>query len=131
MFAWGDGYRQKNGIYMASNMDNSCAVWNCRIIERKDKNEKDVVGKMGNMEHIRSSLPAKYRYNLEGGKLYWITDRTPHEALPLEQGGWRQFFRLVSHKLSVWYDAHSTKNPTGVTPDKKITKIIKGNKFVK
>merc|ERR1719361_3140311 len=47
--AWGEGYRQKNGIYMASNMNNTCAVWNCKI-------DKNVVGELGNMEHIRSSL---------------------------------------------------------------------------
>ena len=114
---------------MASNMDNTCAVWNCMIVERKDKKESDIVGEMGNMEHIRSVLPAKRRYSLKGSQLYWMTDRTPHEALPMEKDGWRQFFRLVSHKLGVWYDAHSTKNPIGIKPNKKITKIIKGSKF--
>ena len=126
---------------MASNIDNTCAVWNCMIIERDDKKEdKDdngeamkvkVMDEMGGLGHLRSCLPKNKRYELEGGKLYWITDRTPHEVLPMKKAGWRQFFRLVSHNLGVWYSDHSTKNPMGVEPDPKITKIVEGNKFDK
>ena len=32
--------------------------------------------------------------------------------------------------MSVWFEDHSTKNPRGIVPDPKITKIVKGSKFV-
>ena len=141
---WGSGYNQQDGIFMASNISNTCAVWNCMIIgsaddlrrddedEHEDENEEvieDVMDRLGGCEHLRRYLPNDHRYTMEGGKLYWITDRTPHEALPMEKDGWRQFFRLVSSELSVWYEAHSTKNPLGIVPDPRITAIVKGNKF--
>ena len=126
---------------MASNVDDTCAVWNCKIVERKDKDggkDEDgeemkmrVMDDMGGLEYLRACLPKEKRYELKGGKLYWITDRTPHEVLPMKEDGWRQFFRLVSHKLGVWYEDHSTNNPMGIVPDPKITKIVKGNKFNK
>jgi len=121
-WAWGGGYAQRDGIYMASNVSTTCAVWNCTVGD-------DAIGHLGSLEHVRAVLPNERRYELEGGKLYWLTDRTPHEVLPMKQDGWRQFFRLVSSKLSVWYEQHSTKNPLGVVPDKNITRIITENKF--
>merc|ERR1719474_963391 len=68
---------------------------------------------------------------MEKDTLYWLTDRTPHEALPNESGEavYRQFFRLVTAEVSVWFQDHSTPNPNGVVPDPKITQIIKGSKF--
>ncbi|CAK4744617.1 unnamed protein product, partial [Aphanomyces euteiches] len=56
----------------------------------------------------------------------WITDRTPHESLPLKKTQYRQFFRLVTSQVSHWYADHSTPNPLGILPT---TKIIYGNKF--
>merc|ERR1712129_500566 len=116
----------KDGIFMASNVSNTCAIWDCEIV---DNEKQSVIGKLGNMEHIRSALPKERRQSLKGGQLYWMTDKTPHEALPMDQSAWRQFFRLVSSNLGIWYQAHSTENPMGIKPDKKITKIIKENKF--
>ena len=43
----------------------------------------------------------------------------------------RQFFRLVTSEVSLWFEEHSTKNPPGVVPDPNITKIVKGSKFNK
>ena len=65
----------------------------------------------------------------KGHRLYWMTDRTPHEALPLKDGMYRQFFRLVTSRVSLWFQDHSTPNPNGVKPDPQITKIVKGSKF--
>ena len=59
-------------------------------------------------------------------RLYWLTDRTPHESLPLEKTQRRQFFRLVSSEVSVWYSKHSTPNPLGVKAD---CKIVNRDKF--
>lgn len=36
---------------------------------------------------------------MKKNKLYWITDRTPHESLPMESQTYRQFFRLVQKML--------------------------------
>ena len=58
-----------------------------------------------------------------------MTDTTPHESLPLPVGTRRQYFRLVTNHVSVWYADHSDANPLGVVPDPKITTIVWGNKF--
>ena len=68
---------------------------------------------------------------MKPNRLYWMTDRTPHESLPLKAGTYRQFFRLVMSQVSLWYEDHSTPNPNGVKPDLTITKIVRGNKFDK
>ena len=61
--------------------------------------------------------------------MYWITDRTPHEALLLNKGTYRQFFRLVTSEVSFWFQDHSTKNSLGVVPDPKFARILEGSKF--
>ena len=58
-----------------------------------------------------------------------MTDRTPHESLPLKTGTYRQFFRLVTSRVGLWFADHSTPNPFGIVPDPKITKIVRGSKF--
>ena len=61
--------------------------------------------------------------------MYWMTDQTPHESLPMKEDTYRQFFRLVTSKVSLWFQDHSTPNPNGVKPDPEITKIVSGSKF--
>ena len=56
-------------------------------------------------------------------------NRTPHESLALPQGAYRQFFRLVTSQVSLWYKDHSTENPLGVEPDPTITRTAVGDKF--
>ena len=75
-----------------------------------------------------SPWPGKKRI-MKPNCMYWITDRTPHESLPLKEETYRQYFRLVTHQVSLWFEDHSTKNPLGLVPDPKITKIVKGSKF--
>eukprot|EP01084_Bolivina_argentea_P120399 213405_1 len=128
-YGWGGGYLQKDGIYIASNISDTCAVWNCRILDDDNEEKTGVVGNMGNLQHLRSMLSPNKRCTLDAHKLYWITDRTPHEVLPMTKSAWRQFFRLVSSKLGVWYEQHSTKNLMGIVPNPSITKIVQGNKF--
>ena len=62
------------------------------------------------------------------GEMVWITDCTPHESLPLPAGKSRQYFRLVTSDVSVWYADHSTPNPLGIVPPENV-KIVSGNKF--
>ena len=55
-------------------------------------------------------------------------ERTPHESLPLPKGTYRQYFRLVTSDVNVWYSKHSTPNPLGIKPGKMV-KIVDGDKF--
>ena len=128
-FGWGVGEhiieeaRLKGGIYMISNTSDSCKLYNCEIMDDR------LIGELGDIEHLREFLPPGEV--MEKDTLYWFTDRTPHEALPLKEGTHRQFFHLVTSQVSLWYIDHSTKNPMGVVPDLEITKIVMGSKFDK
>ena len=116
-----NSYVMQGGIYIASSVSDSSRVWNCGI-------DPDAVGLHGDIEHLRFLLPETGKV-LCPGQLYWITDRTPHESLPLKERTYRQFFRLVTADVSLWYRDHSTANPLGVEPDRNVTKIVVGNKF--
>jgi hypothetical protein len=74
----------EGGIFMTSNVENSCRVWNCQI-ERPEDDSLDIVGKHGDIEHLREFLPEDSE-TMAANYLYWITDRTPHESLPLTKG---------------------------------------------
>ena len=81
-----------------------------------------------NVERMQMNV-AMLNAIMQPNYLYWITDRTPHESLPLKEEKYRQYFRLVTHEVSLWVEDHSAKNPLGLVPDSSITKIIKGSKF--
>lgn len=117
---WGSGkygYGRQDGIYMASTVARSCRAWDTRILQP---------GPMGDCEHFRKHLESRFRVLMDKDTLYWLTDSTPHESLPLKPGTFRQWFRLVTHKVDLWYADHSTANPLGVMPQ---CKIIHGDKF--
>jgi len=119
-----DRFAIKGGIFMASTVPNSCRVWNCEIMD------DNVIGQHGDIEHLRNLLPDSYE-DMDAKNMYWLSDRTPHESLPMRERKYRQYFRLVTSQVSLWFEDHSTKNPVGVVPDKTITRIVKGNKFKK
>merc|ERR1712039_140944 len=111
---------------MASNVDLSCRIWDCEV-------DPLVIGELGSLEHLRDILETSEEYPskfLTAGDLVWLSDLTPHEALPLAMDSYRQYFRLVTHKVSVWYEKHSTKNPLGIVPDPEITRVLDYDKFV-
>jgi hypothetical protein len=117
--AWGGPWGGMiGGIYMASTGDDTCRVWNCHV-------EKP--GHMGDCEHLRDQL--QNPISLQANQLVWMTDSCPHEALPQNKESERQFFRLVSPEVGLWYKAHSTPNPLVELPSN--IKIIEGNKFTK
>jgi len=124
---WGCGIvrrdlsRVEGGIYMASNVPHSCKLYDVKI-----KDPAAAAGPLGCMEHMRDLLGEGV--DMEAGVIYWLTDATPHEALPLESTTPRQFFRVVSSALSAWYPDHSTKNDF-VQIDETVTQIVHGNKF--
>ena len=114
-------YAMQGGIYLASSVSDSCRAWNCSV-------DPDIIGTLGDVEYLRGFLPSDGEV-LKPGQLYWITDKTPHESLPLKERTYRQFFRLVTADVSLWYKDHSTANPLGVDPDPAVTKIVAGDKF--
>lgn len=125
---WGGGMMMRNqkicgGIFMASNVSASTAIWNCKIVDR----DGSIIGAHGNIERMRSLLgPADIKLN--AGELVWITDKTPHESLPLHQGTVRQYIRVVTGDVTAWFADHSTPNPCGILPPDNV-RIVTGNKF--
>lgn len=111
----------EGGIYMASTVPKSCRIWNMRIRE-----PAKAVDQYGGLEHMRDIL-GEGEF-MEPCKMYWLTDATPHESVPLEQETYRQFFRVVTSELSMWYREHSTANDK-VTIDEAKTSIVLGSKF--
>ena len=121
--AWGGGCSSKDGalvdgIYLATNVARSTRVFDALVSA-----PEEVTDAHGGVEHLRGRLGAGVE--LQENKLHWITDRTPHEALPMAADGDRQFFRLVVGRVSVWYAAHSTANPL-CEPD---APVVHGSKF--
>jgi hypothetical protein len=126
---WGGGLMLrsesvKGGIFLGSNIAGTTAVWNCRV--RNDGG--DIVGSHGSIERFRDLLGPPTR-TLEAGEIIWMTDKTPHESLPLPwRSERRQFFRLVIGEVTAWFADHSTSNPTGYTPPSSV-RIVYGNKY--
>lgn len=103
---WGRGNSRngvEDGLYIASTVDNSCRVWDQHIF---------FPGWGGCCEHLRSIL--KNGIDLKANELAWITDSCPHESLPLADTVYRQWFRLVTHKVDLWFADKSTENRLGV-----------------
>ena len=87
------------------------------------------------MDHFREFLPsgddqltqAEVEFMKED-TLYWLTDRTPYEWIPLSHRTHQKVFQFVLSDVSVWFEEYSTPNPLGVVPDPTITKIVKSHK---
>ena len=98
--SWHGSY--KGGIYMASNVDDSLRVWNTLI-----NSPERVVGEHGDLEHVRHLLGEPRL--IKKYEVVWMTDRTPHESVPVVQNCDRQYIRLVTSDVSVWYCTRSTR----------------------
>jgi hypothetical protein len=109
----------RGGIYMASTVSGSTRVWDAQVAPA-------VIGELGDLEHVRDALGSGV--DLQAGELVWMTDTTPHESVPLPAGTYRQYFRLVTAGVSVWYAHHSTPNPLNVRLPKEV-RVIEGDKF--
>lgn len=101
------------GIYIAST-DGQTRVW---------LDETDDVDQHGRVLHDMAGIGS---FVCKGNGLYWLSDRTPHEGLPALRTGMRQFFRLVSENVGVWFSRHNTPNPLGVKPS---CRIVDWDKF--
>jgi hypothetical protein len=100
------------GIFIASS-DGNCNIYDTQITDSD------------NLGGIKDNINAKI-IKCKPNNLYWMTDRTPHEAIPVKKETKRQFFRLVSENISVWYSKHNTANPFGIKPN---CRIDDSNKF--
>mmetsp|Transcript_41448 Transcript_41448/g.125510 ORF Transcript_41448/g.125510 Transcript_41448/m.125510 type:complete len:472 (-) Transcript_41448:336-1751(-) len=123
---WGMGVffspdRYEGGIFMASNIADTSEVWDALV----DKKVKGIVDKHGGCEHLRPLIGPGTK--LKANELIWMTDCTPHEALPQKETGHRQFFRLVTPNISHWFADHCTPNPKVPLPGHVV--IVRGNKF--
>jgi len=108
----------EGGLFMATNLDASCRVWNRRVDPR-------LVGSQ-DLEARRPFLGDGYA--VKANELVWITDQTPHESCVLPAASPRQFFRFVTSKVDVWYARHSTPNPLGVKVPSHV-QIVHDDKF--
>ena len=124
---WGGGFfgadGLEGGIFMASNVSESCRVYHCRV------SDPSLIGTNGNVEHLRNYLD---RSNVKvsmipANHLFWMTDTTPHESMPLKEDVERQYIRIVTHGISAWYAEHSTPNPLCSLPAD--VAVIQGSKF--
>jgi hypothetical protein len=111
------------GIYVASNVNDSTRIYNTTV-------DDCLISRLGTLEFLRPELEKRGYYQPKANKISWMTDQTPHEALPVTPGTLRQFFRLVMSDVSVWYSKHSTPNPLGLQPDPLITSICHESKFI-
>jgi hypothetical protein len=84
----------------------------------------DATKKGGDCNDIRHTLGSPIL--VSPNVMYWITDQTPHESLPVRETTYRQFFRLVSPEVAVWFAKNNTRNPLGVEPQ---CRIVYGDKF--
>lgn len=120
--AWGRGNFRDNypidGIMMASNVSESCEIWPVKI-----NSPERVCSHKGGFTPSRSKILKKVLEDMsvkphrpKANEIYWMTDRTIHEALPMKETGPRQFFRLVLGQISHWHSRHNTPNPCGVVP---------------
>lgn len=153
---WGFGRairpgRFEGGIFMASTVSDSCHSWDiavpgCLVGKLGDiehlrpvldrlfpgpaqgrelhPNGCPINSRAAWLDEVESN--SKPPVSMRAGELWWMTDRTPHESLPVRKPVVRQYFRLVTSRVDLWYAQHSTKNPLGVQP---AARVVHHNKF--
>ena len=113
--------KYQGGVYFASSVSDTNNVWDALV----DKNVHGIVDHQGGGEPLRGIIGPGT--TLKAGELIWITDATPHETLPQEKPGYRQFFRVITSVISHWYADHSTPNPKVSLPDH--IKVVQRDRF--
>jgi hypothetical protein len=94
------------GIFMASNVNESCQIWNINA-----NNPKPI--------DIQSQIMETKcdPYKIKQNELIWFTDTCPHEVLPQKYSAIRQWFRIVTSQNSFWFSKTDTPNSLGIEPD--------------
>jgi len=108
------------GIYMVSNVPHSTLFYDCEV---KADRVGDVPG--GQCEYLRRHMGDGLLS--EKNAVYWINDRTPHEAMPVTEDTMRQYVRVVVGGISVWFRDHSTANDKCELPQD--VRVMEGSKF--
>lgn len=120
-WGWGRGDsvagKRMRGLYMASTTSGHCRAWDVPVI---------APGPAGDCEALRETLETTPAVIMQANTLYWLTDRCPHESLPAQEETYRQWVRVVTQSVDVWYAYHSTANRLGVQP---AGLLIPGDKF--
>lgn len=114
----GNPWGGNGGVWMNSTQSNTCKVWSQEVPENK-------LGNGGDCSHLDFS--DEDAYYLQAGELVQMSDRTPHEAIPQNKSGYRQFFRLVGPDIYGWFTEHNTRNPLCALPFN--IPVITKNKF--
>ena len=112
--SWGGWGGVAGGLYVANTVEHSCALYDATVTDT-------VFGGAVAPEQVAGLRP----HLMPARQLYWMHDRVPHASLPVP-AGLRQFFRLVTSEVSLWFADHSTPNLLGVQP---AARIVEGNKF--
>ena len=107
---------------MASSVSDTSRIYDAIV----DNRISGIADNHGGCEHLRNMIE-ETGTNLEHGQLIWMTDRTPHEALPQKVAGHRTFFRLVTSEISHWFAKHSTPNPKVPLPEHVV--VLHADKF--
>jgi hypothetical protein len=88
-------------ILIASNLDDSCAVWNA---------EHERTSLDGDIGHEAAKYPYSEATFLKAGEIREIGILTPHESLPVARDFNRQFLRIVSSGVH-GRETYFTENP--------------------
>lgn len=116
VFGWGGGPPSWGGkravtldrdvrILIASNVDESCAVWD---VEHEDTSEDGDIG------HVADEYPYAAAEVLKAGEVREIGILTPHESLPLKRDTRRSFLRIVGAGVR-GRESYFTVNPLVAT----------------
>lgn len=125
---WGVGENDRKvctgGIFVGSSVRHSMLLYPKTLVTNPEDGQ--VVGGHGECEHLRDYFTEEPVY-LKADEIWWMTDRTPHEALPVQNDTIRTFFRLVVGDVTVWFSKHNTANPLCPLPNDVI--VIDTDKF--
>jgi hypothetical protein len=102
---WGAGYLvtldRDVQILLASNVDDSCAVWDATHEETSDD---------GDLGHVAELYPYASATLLKAGEVHKIGILTPHESVPVKEAVRRQFLRILGSGVH-GREPYFTKNP--------------------
>ncbi|ETV98553.1 hypothetical protein H310_08677 [Aphanomyces invadans] len=108
---WSTHHRLYGGIFVASSVANSFAVCDAVL-----QDTTEFARACGDAEHLRPALAKRgvIPQHVDRSELIWMTDRTPHESLPLAATAFHQFFSLTTSGVLCWDADRWTPNPLGI-----------------
>lgn len=102
---WGGGYSvtldPTTRVLIANSVSDTCQVW-----DTEEKRHTDD----GDLGHYLGWYPAESGTSLKQNELYELGILTPHECVPQEKAGLRQFVRLIGSGVT-GRESYFTQNP--------------------